>query len=244
MKRKCTPINNAITIKTPVTCPAPIVPTDVCVDPFTYVWNLAVQESLKQGISLLDSWTSLLGTGLVMPKGDDICCPSCTAAPFYSLTNITGFLTLAAQLGWTNTATEQIIDYCCINTHLSIADWARFNSEMNIDGVLPTCCSNNFSECITQLSAVSDISELQKIGVVETNHLGGESFICNLAALIQALPAGLTLQTDIVTMAGGILANGFVAYCCGCNIIITTTAQFVDVIDSGLCPDLINTLPQ
>lgn len=235
MKKGCVPQNNAITINTPINCPVPVVPaTNVCVDPFTYTWNLAVAKAIQDGTPVDLALAKILEQGLVIPTGSNICCPTCSAAPFYSLSNTDTFLVVATVLGWTNGATPAI-NYCCINYEMGVQTYGKFIGLLN-----PTCCSNNFSSCLAQLAEIIDLSIIQASGIVETNTLNGETLLCKLAELYNTIPSATYLtDDDATTMFTTFLQSGFFAYCCGCNIVIGNSAAFTKYLQTGGCPDIV-----
>jgi len=49
MKTKCTSQNNAIEIIKPVECSTVVTTPTTCIDPLTYLWNMASKSSLNTG---------------------------------------------------------------------------------------------------------------------------------------------------------------------------------------------------
>lgn len=241
MKKRCIPENNAINIIAPVTCTTPVVPVpEACVDPLTYTWNLAIAKSIAEEIAVDVALTQILTGGLILPKGDGICCPDCSEAPLYAISKVSPFIIMAQALGWTNINNNPIIDYCCINISANMTGYTAYADAMQIAGELPVCCDNNFSACLSQLSSIIDVfsTASQTAGIVETNTLNGDTGVCKLYDLFNSIEYPVYLSDDIDVVFGNLLSGGFVAYCCGCNIVIGTVDVFVDYAQSGLCPDM------
>ena len=60
MKKRCTPENNAISIKTPVECPTIVTETSTCVNPILYIIDEAIIASTENNTTLLTELLLLL----------------------------------------------------------------------------------------------------------------------------------------------------------------------------------------
>jgi len=233
MKKRCVSQNNAIVLDTTVVCPCPIVPPVVtgCIDPLTYTFNLAVASSIANNVSVDLAFSRLIDKGLVLPSGDEICCPDCSESPFYSLSSVESFLQLAGALDWLKMV-PRAINYCCINTDSTMQTYLQYEEAMSSGGDLPACCDTNFTSCAALLNI--DLS----LGIVETNTLNGDTAICTLLNLILSIqePAYLDgTSDDFINM---LLSKGFVAFCCGCNIVIGSIETFLTYYETGACLDI------
>tara|TARA_R110001592_G_scaffold64112_2_gene196828 strand:- start:4268 stop:4987 length:720 start_codon:yes stop_codon:yes gene_type:complete len=235
MRTKCTTQNNAIEITKPVECPAVVTTPTTCTDPLTYLWNMASTSAANTGTAFNTSLDALLDAGLVISKSDNICCPTCTTAPMWSLSSLTPFLTTATTLGWTAAVNNPKIGYCCINTELSVANYTTYVNAMRIGGVIPTCCDTDFGSCFKELTGlVETTASLITSGVVETNTLGSKTSLCNL---IQLIKNTRNITGTKEAFVNALLTKGIVVYCCDCNMIISSSAKFVEYVGSGACPD-------
>jgi len=238
MKKKCTPQHNAIEITTAVECPATITTSETCIDPLTYLFNMASTTALNSGSTLNVSLDALLDAGLVITQSDNICCPSCTTAPFWSLSALTPFTAIATALGWTAAVDDPKIGYCCINTELSVTNYSTYSTAMKIGGVLPTCCETDFSSCFNSLTGlVESPTSLLAGGVIETNTLLEKTALCTLITLITDANNTNAISGTLEDFVDALLTKGIVVYCCGCNMIISSSAKFVEYVGSGACED-------
>lgn len=235
MKKKCTPQHNAIEIIKPVECPTVVTTPDVCTDPLTYLWNMASTSAANTGTTLNANLDALLDAGITINQSDNICCPTCTTAPLWSLSSLTPFLTMATELGWTAAVNDPKIEYCCINTELSVTNYTSYVNAMRIGGVIPACCETNFGSCFKELNNLVDTpTSLLAGGVVETNTLGDQTALCNLIELIKN---SHNISGTTESFVDALLTKGIVVYCCDCNMIISSIAKFNEYVDSGACPD-------
>jgi hypothetical protein len=235
MKKKCTPQHNAIEIVQPVECPVVVTTPDVCTDPLTYLWNMAATSAANTGTTFNSNLDSLLDAGLVISKGDNICCPTCTTAPMWSLSSLTPFLSIATSLGWTAAVNDPKIGYCCINTELSVSNYTTYVNAMRIGGVIPTCCDTDFGSCFNELTGLVDTTaSLITGGVVETNTLGNKTALCNLIELTKNTH---NISGTTEAFIDALLTKGIVVYCCDCNMIISSSDKFIEYVGSGACPD-------
>ena len=236
MKKKCSS-NNAISINTSIISCVPAIPA-TCTDPLTYFLNTAVNLALERNITLDAATNALLLAGMVLPSGTSICCPDCTNAPIYALTNFESYATLANELNWVGSQPD-IIDMCCLNLDMAVDIYANFVEIMS-QKVIPECCDTNFTNCLKSYSSGVDYLDLIEDGIIEINTLNGASVVCKLFTFLQALPNSVGFNDDITEYIKDFLALGFVAYCCGCNIMIGSTTAFISYKSSGGCPELNN----
>lgn len=224
MKKKCTPQNNAIIIKTPVCCPEPIVPiVNGCVDPFTYTWNMAVNQALLDGtLSVQDWFGSLISSGLVLADASNICCSNCKDAPFYFLGGVEIFNTLGGSVP------ESI---CCINVAASADMYPNYLENWQVP---PACCSNDFESCLNQFSNVVDMLTLLDIGVVEVNGYDN-TLLCKIYNLLINTPEDLFQGETLSDVFITIIEKGFISYCCDCNVFIGTPGTFTKWLLNGGC---------
>lgn len=235
MKKSCTPTNNALSIDTAIQCTPAVVTVPTCIDPFTYAFNTAVATSIDQGISVDEAMITLLNNGLLISNANAICCPDCNKAPFYSFTDMNGFSLLAGALHWASPE-PNIIDYCCINIEASFNAYGKYVELMKANGITPDCCATDFTKCI---STFPGYTQLTATGIVEVNTLEANTIICKLIDLLNTLPKGAYLESDIVTFLGVLLRAGFVAYCCDCTVVIGSVAVFMSYLESGACSSLV-----
>lgn len=223
MKKKCTSQNNAITIKTPVECSIPIVPiAEGCVDPFTYTWNAAANQTLLDSTSSLAEYFDLiLDKGQILSSAANICCPDCTINPIYVLSSTETFLKLVQSLGWGKVPNST----CCINIQASVETYLKW-SEFFGDNQYP-CCNNDFESCLSQFSTIVDLSRILDKGVVETNGYNGNTLLCIIYELFVNTPEDLLQGSTISEVFDRILDKGFVAYCCDCNVIIASVETYL-----------------
>jgi hypothetical protein len=223
MKKKCTPQNNAIKIKTPVECPVPIVPiVDGCVDPFTYTWNMAVNQALLDDTSsVAEHFDRLIDKGLVASSATNVCCPDCTENPIYVLASVESFLKLAEFMGWLKDDTNQP---CCTNVQASIETYLKYNEAWQVDQ--PECCKTDFESCLNQFSTIVNLDRILDKGVVEANGFDGNTLLCKIYELFVNTPEDLLQGATLSEVFDRILDKSFVAYCCDCNVIISSIETF------------------
>ena len=223
MKKKCTPENNAIKIKTPVECALPIVPVvDGCVDPFTYLWNTAVNQALLDStLSVVDHFNALLINGQILSNATNVCCPDCVTNPIYSLSNLDSFTILAQSLNWFNGPEAP----CCISVQSSIGAYNKFIGKWNTEQ--PPCCTTDFESCLNKFSNIIDVNQLLNLGVIEANGYSGNTLLCKIYELFINTPEDLLGGITLTEAFASILQNGFVSYCCDCNVIIGSIEQFL-----------------
>lgn len=221
MKKKCTPANNAIVINTPVECTPAVIPTtDVCTDPFSYVWNLAASNSILQSSDIDGALNKILDAGLILPSTNSICCPSCATEPFYSLSTAQPFADLASILGWISGT--KAFDYCCVNYEMSPSVYTNIMPDINLN-----CCDTKFSSCSSSLASLIGMEIIQNQGLVEVNSLNNETLICQLVNSFTNLPEGTYLSSSsLQTIIGNFLSLGFIVHCCDCNIFIGNLNAF------------------
>ena len=238
MKKKCS--STAISISNPiVSCPTvvPVTPKG-CVDPLTYLFNLAFSDALATNKDLDDAVSDILMSGLVIPTSNQICCPECEAAPFYALTNTLTFDRLGSKLKWWQVG-PNVIDYCCINYIAPSGQHSDLQTNFRAGQKFPDCCDNNFTECANLFN--NDPFRYMTIvddGLVEVNSLKGQSGLCNLYNILSNLPKGVRFKTTATTFVLDFLAAGFVTHCCGCFITLRNIQAFENYIDDNDCPDL------
>lgn len=240
MKKKCS--TNAISISTPVStcvtpCPeVPIVPAG-CADPLTYFLKTVLDYSIANNKNFDTAATDFLEAGMIIPKADVICCPDCLSAPFYSLTTVNTFVTLAQAMHW-NSSAPNVIDYCCINVDAFLETYGYFTNTMLSGGPLPNCCNNGFTDCLKQINSEVNYLTILNLGVAEVNTLNGESGVCKLYEFLIANSDLITYSSTITNFITDFLTTGFVTYCCGCNVFFGSKSNFVSYQSSGFCPDL------
>lgn len=233
MKKQCTTSNNAIKLVAPIDCSTPVVvPTTGCIDPFTYTFNLAVANSINMDISVDEAFLSILGSGLIIPTGDAICCPDCIEAPFYSLTTAEGFGELGLALDWYTPS--PLFKFCCVNIDADPLAYLKWNSQFGKIGISPDCCNTNFSKCINPLFTVDLLAD----GIVETNTLKGDTILCKIVELYNSISSPAYFDITVIEFFAKILSLGFVAFCCDCNMIISSTPKFIDYINGNGCKSL------
>lgn len=235
MKKRCVSQNNAIVLDTTVVCPCPIVPPVVagCIDPLTYTFNIAVANSIQDGVSVDEAFITLLDIGMILPSGNEICCPDCSESPFYSLSSLETLLKLAEALDWVNME-PRAINYCCINTDSAIETYLKYNEAMASGGDLPECCDTNFTSCVATLNSYGILAT----GIAEVNTLNGDTAICTLINLLTSISEPAYLAGTITDFFNIFLDKGFVAFCCGCNIVIGSVETFLKYYETGACLDI------
>jgi hypothetical protein len=221
MKKKCTPQNNAIKINTPVYCPEPIIPiVNGCVDPFTYTWNTAInQATLDETLSVQDWFSSLLSNGQVLSDASNVCCPSCNATPVYFLGNVEGVVAISSLLSWKKNPDL----LCCVNIAANATSYSAYSQNWFIQ---PPCCNNDFESCLNQFSTIVDMILLLETGVVEVNGYDN-TLICKIYNLLINTPEDLFQGATLSEVFIGIIEQGFVSYCCDCNVFIGTYGSFL-----------------
>jgi hypothetical protein len=224
MKKKCTPENNAIKIKTPVECALPIVPVvDGCVDPFTHVWNMAVNQAiLDETRSVAEHFDVIIDKGLVLSNAENVCCPDCTTNPIYALASVESFLKFAEFMGWLNDDTNQP---CCISVQASVETYLKYNEAWQVDQ--PECCKTDFESCLNKFSTIVNLDAILDKGVVEANGYDGNTLLCKIYELFVNTPEDLLQGSTLSEVFDRILDKGFVAYCCDCNVIISSVETFL-----------------
>lgn len=237
MKKKCS--SNAISINTPIVdCPAIIVDTPTgCIDPLTYFINLSINTAKNNKTNLDDIVFDYLTSGIHIPTSNQICCPDCTEAPFYSLTNADTFEQLASLLNW-NISGPNLIDYCCINIDSFGTKYDNLMTTFKNGNKFPECCDNNFTQCLQSYTNGINYPYIADDGIVEVNSLNGKSGLCSLYNLLTNLPNGVFFKTTLTNFIFNFLAAGFVTHCCGCTITIRNVTRFQNYIQDNLCPDL------
>lgn len=223
MKKRCAPENNAIHIHTHVECPAPIAPiVDGCIDPFTYIWNDAVNQTLLDPtLSLAEYFDIILDKGLVLSSASNICCPDCTTSPIYSLSSTETFLKLADYLNWLYESDLT----CCINIQASVETYLKYNEAWQVEQY--PCCNNDFESCLNKFSTIASLNRILDKGVVETNTYNGNTLLCIIYELFVNTPEDLFQGSSIAEIFDRILDKGLVAYCCDCNVIIASVETFL-----------------
>lgn len=221
MKKKCTPQNNAIVINTPVECTSAVIPTtDVCIDPFLYVWNLAASNSILQSSNIDGELDKILNAGLILPSANSICCPSCEKEPFYSIGTAQLFSDLADLLGWVNGTAD--FNLCCVSYEMSPLTYNNIMPDINLN-----CCDTKFSSCSSSLVSLTGTELIQNQGLVEVNSLNNETLICQLVNSFTNLPEDTYLSnSSLETIIENFLSKGFIVHCCDCNIFIGNLNAF------------------
>jgi hypothetical protein len=221
MKKKCTPQNNAITIKTPVCCPEPIAPiVDGCVDPFTYTWNMAINQAiLDDTMSVLGYFDKLMDLGQVLSNASNVCCPGCDKTPVYFLGNTETTLKIAEELGWKDSPDR----LCCVNVAAGVETNAKYVSNWSSQ---PPCCQNDFESCLSQFSNIILLSRILEKGVAEINGYDN-TLLCTIYNLFINTPEDLFQGATLAEVFDTIIEKGFVSYCCGCNVFIGSTETFL-----------------
>ena len=229
MKKKCTPQNNAIKIKTPVCCPEPIVPiVDSCVDPFTYTWNMAVNQAiLDDTISVEEYFDLLLDQGQVLSDASKICCPSCDITPVYALGSVETIIKIAEATGWINSPDL----LCCVNVAASVETNAKY---IEAWGTQPQCCKNDFESCLNQFSNIVLLSRILDKGIVEVNGYDN-TLLCTIYNLLVNTPEDLFQGSTLAEVFDRIINKGFVSYCCDCNVFIGSAETFLKWWEGGGC---------
>jgi hypothetical protein len=233
MKKKCIPQNNAIIIKTPVECPTPIAPiVDGCVDPFTYAWNMAVNQALLDDtISVTEHFDRLLDLGQVLSDASNVCCPSCNTTPVYSLSSVETFLKIAQAMNWIKMPNL----LCCVNIAASVETSIKYSSAWEIQ---PPCCNNDFESCLNQFSTIAVLSRILEKGVVETNSYDN-TLLCKVYDLLVNTPEDLFQGVSLTEAFDRIIDKGFVSYCCDCKVFIGSAETFLKWMEAGGCQPVI-----
>lgn len=234
MKKRCTPENNAITIKTPVCCPEPIVPiVDGCVDPFTYTWNMAVNQAiLDDTMSVAEHFDLLLDLGQVLSDASNVCCPSCNTTPVYVLSSVETFTKIAQVMRWDNSPDL----LCCVNVAASVETNIKYTQLWEL--TQPPCCNNDFESCLNQFSNIALLTRILGKGVVETNGYDN-TLLCTIYNLLVNTPEDLFQGATLAEVFDRIIDKGFVSYCCGCNVFIGSVETFIKWWETGGCGTLV-----
>lgn len=229
MKKKCTPQNNAIKIKTPVCCPEPIVPiVNGCVDPFTYTWNMAVNQAILDGTtSVAQNFDILLDQGMILSDASNICCPKCDVNRIYVLSSIESFVKLLQSTSWINSPDL----LCCVNMASSIDTQKKYFAS---GGPQYPCCKNDFESCLNQFSNIASLSTILTTGVVEVNGYDN-TLLCTINNLLVNTPEDLFFGATLTEVFTRILDKGFVAYCCDCSVFIGSVETFIAWWSNGGC---------
>jgi len=223
MKKKCVPQNNAIKIKTPVECPTPIIPiVEGCIDPFTYVWTQAVNQTLLDDSSIAENLDMILDKGLVVSNATNVCCPDCLTNPIYSLANIETFQKLGEALYWLSDDTNLP---CCISVQASIESYLKYIEFWQVEQ--PECCKTDFESCLNKFSTIVDLDTLLDKGVVEVDGFGGNTLLCKIYDLFINTSEDLFNGSTYGEVLDRFLDKGFVAYCCDCNVVIGSVEAFL-----------------
>ena len=222
MKKKCIPQNNAIKIKTPVECPTPIVPEiEGCIDPFTYTWNQAVNQTLLDpSASVAEYFDRLLDKGQILSDASNICCPDCQISPIYVLASVETFLKFADNLNWLYEENKT----CCVSVQSSVETYLKYEEAWQVDK--PACCENDFEECLDKYSEIVNLDRILDKGIVESNGFDGNTLLCKIYDLFINTPEDLYFGSSLSEVLDRILDKGFVVYCCDCNTIISSVETF------------------
>jgi hypothetical protein len=237
MKKKCTPQNNAIKIKVPVECPPlpPIPPTPVpegCIDPITYIWNLAVNNwELDPSLTIPEYFDIILDKGSIIEgKNDKICCSDCptgdTFPKVYVLACVETWLKWAEAVGITASGFDPEGIICCNNVSASVETYLKYKEAVD-DNLDDLCCDNDFEDCLLNLSQVANWGRLLDKGIVETNTVNGNTLVCTLTNLILNAPEDSLGVASFTEVIDRLLDKGLVSYCCPCSTIIASVETFL-----------------
>ena len=205
MKKRCTPENNAISIKTPVECPTIVTETSTCVNPILYIIDEAIIASTENNTTLLTEILLLLNTGVVVTNSNKFCCPTCN--DIYYLGTLSAFTTSLGDLLPNLT--------CCYNYTGPASPTALTTLQ------LLSCCDTDFIDCV---SAINSEGTIITTGLFEYNSLNNESSLCTINNYLIA--AG---YYDVSTILAGMFNAGIVVKCDGCNLFIGSADIYSDI---------------